>query len=135
MLEQSENIILVNGDILTNLNYSQLVDHHIQSGKDITICVRSYNQQVPFGVVYGNENVTSIVEKPMNQFLINSGIYVLNKAFVEKMIKNPIPFDITTVINQFIFQGEKIGMYHLNDFWIDIGSPDQLKKAEDVYAE
>lgn len=135
LLGQCENLLVVNGDILTNLNYSQLVEQHVDSGKDITVCVRNYEQQVPFGVVYGGNSVTSIVEKPSNQFLINSGIYVINKVPLEKIILNAAPFDMPTVINQSIEQGGKVGMYHLTDFWIDIGRPDELKKAENVYAD
>ena len=51
------------------------------------------------------------------------------------MILNAAPFDMPTVINQSIDQGRKIGMYHLKDFWIDIGRPDELNKAENVYAD
>jgi dTDP-glucose pyrophosphorylase len=130
-----DNLIVANGDILTNLNYSQLVDHHVDSSKDVTICVRNYEQQVPFGVVYGSDSVTSIVEKPRNQFLINSGIYIINKTILEKIILNTPPFDMPDVINKLINQGEKIGMYHLKDFWIDIGDPHELKKAENVYVD
>ena len=135
LLQNCENLIVANGDILTNLNFSQLVEHHIDSGHDITVCVRNYEQQVPFGVVYGGDRVTSIVEKPRNQFLINSGIYVINKDAVEKIMRISAPFDIPTVINQSIDQGGKVGMYHLTDFWIDIGRPDELNKAENVYAD
>ena len=87
---------------MTNLNYSQLVEHHIDSGEDITVCVRNYEQQVPFGVVYGGDRVTSIVEKPRNQFLINSGIYIINKDAVKKIICNVAPFDMPTMINKLI---------------------------------
>lgn len=135
LLPSCENLIVANGDILTNLNYSQLVEHHLDSKKDITVCVRNYEQQVPFGVVYGDDSVTSIVEKPKNKFLINSGVYIINRGALEKIVLNPAPFDMPTVINQSIDQGGKVGMYHLRDFWIDIGRPDELNKAENVYAD
>lgn len=131
----SNNLIVANGDILTNLNYSQLIDHHVDSHKDLTVCVRNYEQQVPFGVVYGSDRVTSIVEKPRNQFLINSGTYIINKSILAKIMLNTAPFDMPDAINKLIKQGENIGMYHLKDFWIDIGNPNELKKAENVYQD
>ena len=94
------------------------------------LCVRDFSYQVPYGVVYGNEYASKIVEKPINQFLINSGIYIISKDAVNLIRNNDAPFDMPYIINKLIDENQIVGKYHLQDFWYDIGTINDLKKCE-----
>ena len=128
-------MIIANGDVLTKLNYAKFCQYHYDNGLDITICVRDFSYQVPFGVVYGGKLIDSVVEKPVTQFLINSGIYILSSKIVKELKLADTPFDIPTKINQLIGLGYKVGKYHFEDFWLDIGRHSELEKAKKVFEE
>lgn len=134
LFKEDSDLIVTNGDVLTQLNYAKLCQYHFDNELDITLCVRDFSYQVPFGVVYGGKRIDSVVEKPVVQYLINSGIYVLSSKVVKKLKLADTPFDIPAKINEFIGLGYKVGKYHFEDFWLDIGSYSELEKAKQVFA-
>jgi dTDP-glucose pyrophosphorylase len=134
-IENCSNLLITNGDVISKINYLDLLKHHINESHDVTVCVRDYMQEVPFGVVYGDEYVDRISEKPKNQYLINSGMYVLSKPIVETLAKLNAPFDMPEKINELIDQNKVVGKYHFNNFWMDIGNPDDLIKMREIYVE
>ena len=89
------------------------------------MCKR-FSYQVPYGVVYGNEYASKIVEKPINQFLINSIIYIISRCCKPRR-NNDAPFDMPYIINK-RDENQIVGKYHLQDFWYDIGTINDLKK-------
>ena len=71
-------LFLMNGDLLTTLNYESVLDFHIKHGAAATMCVREYEYQVPYGVIESDGHyIRSMVEKPIQRFFINAGIYLL----------------------------------------------------------
>ena len=82
-------IILMNGDILTNLDFTKMLKHHIESGCDATMCVREYEYQVPFGVVESkNDLISAMKEKPIHRYHVNAGIYVLSSETINSIEKD-----------------------------------------------
>ena len=76
-------ILMMNGDLLTNVDLKELLRFHLQEGEDVTICVREYDFQVPYGVVKTDgKHAISIEEKPVHRFFVNAGIYVLNPSIL-----------------------------------------------------
>lgn len=72
-------IIVMNGDLLTKVDFEELLSFHTEHGLAATMCVRNYEFKVPYGVIEAEEHlITSIIEKPIHKFFINAGIYVLN---------------------------------------------------------
>ncbi|MGL6412824.1 nucleotidyltransferase family protein [Aeromonas veronii] len=81
-------LIMMNGDVLTTVDFNSLLDFHTQNGSDATMCVREYNYQIPYGVITGEgNNITSMVEKPVHHFFVNAGIYVVNSYIAQSVIK------------------------------------------------
>src|SRR5688500_13587627 len=79
-------LLTMNGDILTKLNMRRFVDQHVESGCAVTVAVRSDSYQVPFGVIESNgDHIQRIVEKPVHDFLVSAGIYVLEPHVVRSV--------------------------------------------------
>ncbi|MDB4089704.1 nucleotidyltransferase family protein [Gammaproteobacteria bacterium] len=122
-------IILMNGDVLTGVNVSQLLEFHQNAGKDITMCAANYNVAVPYGTIEVEGTViTDIVEKPLKSYLVNAGIYVINPNIIKKMKPN-MKIDMTTLINQYVSE-RSVSIYPLHEHWIDIGSHEDYEKAQ-----
>tara|TARA_B110000858_G_scaffold195764_1_gene252951 strand:+ start:4593 stop:5618 length:1026 start_codon:yes stop_codon:yes gene_type:complete len=125
-------VIVINGDIITNINYDDLLNYHHRSKSLITLCVADYASSVPFGIVkVKNHKVSSIEEKPVNHYLINAGIYIIDQEVVKKM-KDKGKIDMTDLINLYI-KKNKVSVFPLHESWIDIGSHDDYKRAQNIY--
>jgi len=131
----SEDFVLMNADLLTNINFDNLVDFHLHSNSKATMCVREYDFQVPYGVVnVQNDKVTSIDEKPVHNFFINAGIYMLNPSVLNYIPENSF-FDMPTLFNILIESKEKVFPFPIREYWLDIGEIGSFNKANDEYDE
>ena len=78
--------IIINGDVLTDINYSQLIDYHNDTGKEITVCAAFYDIQIPFGTIeIEDNNILDIAEKPIKKYLINAGIYIVSPDVIKSL--------------------------------------------------
>ncbi|MAI38486.1 nucleotidyltransferase family protein [Alteromonas sp.] len=128
-------LILMNGDLLTNLDFLSLLSHHELSQSKLTMCLREYEQQVPFGVVNTKKGeVKSIVEKPVNRYHVNAGIYVMEPSVIAGVEKNQY-VDMPTVVDRLLKQRASIGYYEVSEDWLDIGRLDDFKKAQQFVLE
>ena len=125
-------ILITNGDVLTDISYSDVVDFHIKNTASITMAVRSYEIQNPFGVVETDGlEITSYIEKPVNYSLINAGIYVLEPNVLKEVPKSA-SFNMPELIDKLMKKGKRVVAYPAHERWLDIGVPEELKKAEKV---
>lgn len=82
-------LLIMNGDLLTNINFSHLIKFHQEQSSIATMCVREYDMRVPFGVVdIENDRITRIDEKPLHSFLVNAGIYLIDPSVIDLIPKN-----------------------------------------------
>jgi dTDP-glucose pyrophosphorylase len=124
-------ILMMNGDLLTKINFEKLLDFHLEQGGDITMCVRKYDFQVPYGVINANSHrVVNIVEKPVKNFFVNAGIYVLSSSILN-LINGASYLDMPHMINTIIEKGGKVNMFPLHEYWLDIGQIDQFEQAQE----
>jgi len=123
-------LIMMNGDVLTKLNYAQLLRHHLSKNFDATVCVREDEHRVPFGVIETeNQLITSVVEKPTYRYKINTGIYVLNQDIV-RSVQPGQRIDLPALLEQHRNQGKHIGTFTSYDYWLDIGQMKDYQKAQ-----
>ena len=126
-------ILIMNGDVLTNLNYSQLLDYHITSSSDATMCVREYELQIPYGVVETKSNqISAIVEKPKKRYLVNAGVYVLQPDVIDNIPKD-IYYDMTDLFTELTKNGRNATVFPVREYWIDIGQPEDYKIANNHF--
>lgn len=123
-------LIIMNGDLLTHINFSDLIHQHGEQDDELTVCVREYDYQVPFGVVETeNDKVVSIIEKPVQSFFVNAGIYVLSSAVINSLDKGQY-CDMPDLIRQCIDQGGQVGVFPIHEYWLDIGRLDDFERAQ-----
>lgn len=124
---------IINGDILTNIDYEKMLDNHVISNSEVTIALKEYSVKVPYGVVNFNKGeITSIVEKPEQNFFINGGIYVASEEIILEIPKDEY-FDMPSLLNKIMKKKKRIGAYPIKDYWLDIGRPADYHKANAEY--
>ncbi len=123
-------IILMNSDILTTVDFRRLLEFHEANEADATMCVREYDYQIPYGVIEGEGNkILSMVEKPVQHFFVNAGIYVLSNDIVKSVSSNFV-IDMPTLLEQRIEQKDEVLMFPIHEYWLDIGRMDDFKRAQ-----
>ena len=123
-------ILVMNGDLLTKVDFKELLSFHAENGGDATMCVREYDFQVPYGVIQAEEHrITSIVEKPVHKFFINAGIYVLNPDTLNA-IDGKSYLDMPHLLNEKINGNRQVNMFPLYEYWLDVGQVEEFEKAQ-----
>lgn len=130
LLEDSDEPLLVmNGDILTRVDFRAMHDFHREQGAELTVAVREYEFNVPYGVIESNGvMVTGISEKPVLRHFVNAGIYLLNPSVIAT-IPNGERFDIPDMINRLIAEGRSVVCFPVREYWLDIGKADHYNQA------
>jgi NDP-sugar pyrophosphorylase family protein len=127
----SDPILVMNGDLVTQFDVQQMIGNHEAGGYAMTVGVRDYRVDIPYGVVDWNETkkrVDGISEKPMRTYLVNAGVYLINPElleFIEKDTNTPI----TDLLESSIGKGLSVGIHLLEGDWIDVGQHAQLNEA------
>ncbi|MFA7254796.1 MAG: nucleotidyltransferase family protein [Candidatus Omnitrophota bacterium] len=128
-------IIVMNGDLLTNINFQQLLSFHKEHSSAATMCIREYDFQVPYGVVsLKNQVITGIDEKPVHRFFVNAGIYVLDLQSLALIPKGQ-PFDMPQLFEKAIEQKMNTAGFPIREYWLDIGRIDDLERANQEYPQ
>lgn len=125
--------LVMNGDLLTLLNYKNVLDFHIENNADLTIGTATYTAQVPYGVLETEGNkVKAIVEKPEYIYRISGGVYALQPQILEFIPENQY-FDITDLMEILIQRNMEMVSYPIEDYWLDIGQHQDFEKANKDY--
>ena len=126
-------LLVMNGDLLTRVNFQDLLDYHRDQKAQATMCVREYDFQVPFGVVeIENHKIQGIDEKPVHRFFVNAGIYVLEPGLIDLISKGEY-FDMTELFARAIEEGHKTLAFPIHEYWLDVGRIDDLDRANHDY--
>ncbi|MCW8896094.1 nucleotidyltransferase family protein [Sulfurimonas sp.] len=131
----TEPFFVMNGDLLTNVNFEHLHKYHNSNNSVSTMCVREYDFQVPYGVVNldGNQ-IVSIDEKPVHKFFVSAGIYMLSPEVLKYIPENKF-YDMPTLFEKLISEKQNTVSFPLREYWLDIGRIEEYKKANDEYDE
>lgn len=128
-----EPIIVMNGDLLTKLDFVELLDTHIKNASAATMAVREYSYQVPYGVINcDGDRIVSIEEKPEHTYFVNAGIYVLEPEVVARVDKEEF-FDMPNLFKDIIGEGGKVGIFPIREYWLDIGRLDDFERAKSEF--
>lgn len=130
--EIKEPILIMNGDILTKLDFRKMVDFHIKNNADITVGIKEHEQKTPFGVIDLDENkIKNIKEKPILTFNISAGIYVLNPSILDIVPKNT-SYQMPDLIKNAMDKDKKVLGYKINEYWMAV---EHMGSYEDAIAE
>jgi dTDP-glucose pyrophosphorylase len=127
--------IVLNADLLTNVNLSALMRFHEEDGNLITVGVRRYVLEVPYGVIELSESrVDALQEKPSIEFFVNAGIYAVSPAAVELMPDEPKAFDMTDLISASLDRRLPVGGFPVREYGLDIGQISDYERAIEEHA-
>lgn len=120
--EISEPFFVTNGDVMTTLDFEKLLKFHLAENSNATMCTIKDSYQIPYGVIEIDKinNIIKIEEKPKYDFLINTGIYVLNPDTLRHIPKDEF-FDMPSLFKILSDNKMIIKSYEISDYWIDIG--------------
>lgn len=128
-----DDFFVMNGDLLTNVNFEYLHEYHKDSNACASICIRKYEMQVPYGVVNVRANqVTSIEEKPTQSFFVSAGIYMFSPIVLD-FIPKGVFYDMPTLFGELLKQGFAVYPFFIREYWLDIGKMDEYRRANDEY--
>lgn len=124
---------VMNGDLLTELNFDCMLKYHQEDEYVITIGSREYTYQIPYGVLQiNNQEVKELVEKPKHSVFVNAGVYILEPELIEMVPYNEF-YDMTDLINELLSKKKSIGAFPIREYWTDIGQYEDYQKANREY--
>jgi dTDP-glucose pyrophosphorylase len=126
----SEPFVVMNGDILTNIDFRALISFHEESNATATMAVNSFRFQVPYGVVdLEHDRITGLREKPEYEFFVNAGVYVLSPPALD-LVESDTFLDMPTLFARSGERGWKTVAFPLRETWLDVGQHADLQRAE-----
>jgi dTDP-glucose pyrophosphorylase len=126
-------LLVMNGDVLTKVNFAKMLAYHDTCGAHATVGIRQIDVQVPYGVLQLADNkVCDIVEKPVHKFEISAGIYVLDPSVPERM-KPGVALDMPELLRQLIGDPAGVVAFPIHEYWIDVGQIPELNRAKDDF--
>lgn len=133
-VEFDEPFFVTNGDVLSSLDYEELLSYHKEQNAMATMCIRKDSYQIPYGVIEVDEanNIKAMKEKPKKEFFINTGIYVLNPEVLNYVPKDEF-FDLPSLFDVLKRENKSTKAFEITDYWIDMGKPSDYEKIKEKY--
>ncbi|WP_447890178.1 nucleotidyltransferase family protein [Pseudomonas hormoni] len=126
-------LFMMNGDLLTTLNFLNLLEFHQNHSGAATMCVREFEYCVPYGVIQSEgHRIRSMVEKPIQRFFINAGIYIVSPELV-KSVAPGTRIDMPTLLEAEIASGRDVNMFPVHEYWLDIGRMEDFQRAQQEF--
>ena len=127
--EFKEPILVTNGDVLTDINYTSILDFHLTNQAKATMAIREHEWQNPYGVVtIQGEDIVGYAEKPIVKSFINAGVYVINPECLSELEYGTY-CDMPTLFSILREKGDRIIAFPIHEPWLDIGRPIDLQAA------
>lgn len=132
--ELPDNFFLMNGDVLTNLNFRDLFEFHLANKCALTIATYPKEVKVDLGVLVadGTGMITDYVEKPSYKYDVSMGVYVFNRSVIQYIPKNEY-YDFPSLVKSLLDRKVKVMSYPFNDIWLDIGRPSDYEEAQRIF--
>jgi NDP-sugar pyrophosphorylase family protein len=130
------SFIVMNGDVLTTLDFGELLRHHRKSGNVLTIATHERSIKIDYGVLHvdgeGGSRVRAYEEKPEVVSSVSMGIYVMEPLAVE-YVPPDTPFDFPDLVQALLGDGQPVGAYRHEGMWFDIGRQDDYEQAVELW--
>lgn len=128
-LRPSEPLLVLNGDLLTRVDYSRLLQFHDEHKAAATLCVREHKTQIPYGVVRIDDlRVLALEEKPVLSHYVNAGIYLLDPSLLDFVPHNRF-FDMPQLLETAMENKHRVNAFPIHEYWLDVGHPETLYRA------
>ena len=131
-----ENFLLMNGDVLTDLDFSGFVQRHVSAGRLFTIAAASRLQLIDYGVLHidSSDQLTGFCEKPRTEYLVSMGIYAVNRGVMD-FVPRDSKYGFDDLMNHLLKRNESVTVDRFDGYWLDIGRPDDYMRAIDEFEQ
>ncbi len=133
--EIEDSFLVMNGDLLTKVDFANFLDFHQDNDFSLTIGATKYEFEIPYGVIQFDDTrgkVEEVDEKPAQDFFVNGGIYALEPDVLQHLPEQG-EFDMTDLINKLLGKELPVGTFPIHEYWLDIGEKDDYEKANGDY--
>lgn len=128
----NDTVLVMNSDLFTNINYEDFYLHFKEHDADMSVAAVPYDVDIPLGILnLDGRNITGLSEKPHFGYYANAGIYLLKKSALE-LIPDDKMFHSTDLVEALIAAGRKVIRFPIGGTWIDIGTPREYRRANDM---
>lgn len=133
-IDINEPVFVTNGDVITSINYDEMLSFHNESNSKATMGVRKTTYKIPYGVVETDENnnITDLKEKPEYSYFINTGIYVLAPEVLE-FVPRDEHFDLPRLFEALNNKEYITKSYEISNYWIDMGQPEDYETIKQKF--
>jgi dTDP-glucose pyrophosphorylase len=129
----TDHFFVMNGDLLTSVNFEHMHEYHLSHDAAATMAVREYDFQVPYGVVnIQNGKIYSIEEKPIQKFFVSAGIYMLSPSTLNHIPEEEF-YDMPTLFKKIIMDNSNAISFPIREYWLDIGKMSDYERANSEY--
>ena len=126
--------IVMNGDLLTSVQFGAMLDAHVETGAQATVSSREFSMQVPYGVLRSTgARLTAIEEKPTETYAVSAGIYVFSPEVLDHL-EPGVPTDTPDLIGRLIAAGAPVTVFPIREYWVDIGRLEDLDRARGEFS-
>ena len=128
----NDTVLVMNSDLFTNIDYEDFFLHFQQHDAEMSVAAVPYNISIELGILdLDGRNIKGLIEKPKYNYYANAGIYLIKRRALAEIPENTF-FHATHLVEKLIAQDKKVIRYPLNGTWIDIGTPQEYQKAQDL---
>lgn len=128
----NDTVLVMNSDLFTNINYEDFFFHFKEHDADMSVAAVPYDVDIPLGVLnLDGRNITGLTEKPHFGYYANAGVYLIKRSALD-LIPEDTMFHSTNLVESLIAAGRKVIRFPLNGTWIDIGTPQEYRRANDI---
>ena len=133
-LAEERDFLMMNGDVLTTMDYRHLIERHRSSGADVTVATYRREVKIDFGVIESDERdmLTGYVEKPRFDYRVSMGVYCFD-ARVLKRLEPGVYCDFPDLIKSLLAAGRPVASFPFEGYWLDMGRPDDYASAIDEF--
>ena len=128
----NDTVLVMNSDLFTNINYEDFYLHFKEHDAEMSVAAVPYTVSVPYGIFDLNgRDIQGLIEKPTYNYYANAGIYLIKRSVLDEIPEDTF-FNATDLIEKLIAENKKVIRFPLNGTWIDIGNPQEYRKANEL---
>jgi dTDP-glucose pyrophosphorylase len=129
---KTNHVLLMNSDLFTNIDFEKMYKSAVEKKSSITLASKDYKVDIPYAIFESNNSIISkFKEKPVYNYSLNAGIYILKKEVINKIPKDTF-YDITDLIEKLMQKNEIVSHTVISGYWIDIGKKEDYTKAQEL---
>jgi NDP-sugar pyrophosphorylase family protein len=131
-----EQFLLMNGDVLTDLNFRTLCAAHVSARRLFTIAAAPRTNIIDYGVleVDGGNRLCRFSEKPSHRYLVSMGVYVVGRSLLDTVVPD-VRYGFDDLMRDMLSRGEPVHVEPYDGYWLDIGRPDDYERAIDEFEQ